>query len=599
MPYNKNTNWSNEEEYLNNLIKTGNAGEKAWAQNQLGALSQAKSQYGNPVTPTAPAATTNPYNESTNFANESAYLTDLSKNGSAGEQAWANNQMDVLNDAMAQYGVVTNSPTMLKSSYAPTGTYNDADLPTEAKAQIEAFKQAYDEAIAKGDTAAAEKAHAGAEAVRAQYGYSGGTDGSDKIALANIGLASNDILSWNDIYDAANPKPTYEEPTVNGNKYSEETERLLSEILSREDFSYNVETDPLYAQFKTMYNREGDRAMRDTLAEAASSAGGMNSYAITAAQQANNYYASQLNDKIPELHQLAYEMYLQDKESKVENLGLLSQLDDKQYNRYRDTMSDYWNDKSFAYGTYTDAITQGNWEKTFDYNQSVNDRDYQTNQQAAARDEVWKLISIGVTPSADLVAKAGMNQTDIDLAVAAVKGSYTSDNGNTSNNNGYTGNKGNSGNSGNTSNNSDYTGTPTATTGVTDELRKKAASFTSNNALANWAYGLSDSGVIEEEDADKLIAEFMDHDEKFKFDENNEPTKEYSYSDMVKSTNGWEVLDDGGFNWFWGVDNNAIVKAPNGERVRLDNLVDKLVSEGMTKDDAKAAVKALQGNLKM
>lgn len=60
MSYNKNTNWANEEEYLNNLIKTGSAGEKAWAQNQLGVLSNAKSQYGGDITPTAPSATSNP-----------------------------------------------------------------------------------------------------------------------------------------------------------------------------------------------------------------------------------------------------------------------------------------------------------------------------------------------------------------------------------------------------------------------------------------------------------------------------------------------------------------------------------------------------------
>ena len=99
--------------------------------------------------------------------------------------------------------------------------------------------------------------------------------------------------------------------------------------------------DPLYQQYAKMYQREGDRAMKETLAEAAAGAGGMNTYAITAAQQANNYYNSQLNDKIPELYQLAYDMYINDKESKVQNLGILQNMDATQYNRYRDTINDY------------------------------------------------------------------------------------------------------------------------------------------------------------------------------------------------------------------------------------------------------------------
>jgi hypothetical protein len=281
-------------------------------------------------------------------------------------------------------------------------------------------------------------------------------------------------------------------------------DRLLNQILNRGDFSYDASSDPLYQQYAEMYKREGDRAMRETLAEAASGAGGMNSYAITAAQQANNYYNSQLNDKIPELYQLAYQMYLQDKESMVQDLGLLQDMDAAQYNRYRDTINDYYNDKNFAYGVYQDAVNQGNWQTDFNYNAMVNDRDFNyndvwnnkewerdqtrydkewerdqtrydnewerdqtrydnewntnqawkekewnayenewnTNQawkekewnaaqeetaynkdiyaRESAKEEVWKLIQLGVTPSTDLIAKAGMSEDDVTLAAEAV-----------------------------------------------------------------------------------------------------------------------------------------------------------------------------------
>ena len=44
--YNANTNWANQEKYLNNLISSGSAGNKAWAQNELTKLNEAKQQYG-------------------------------------------------------------------------------------------------------------------------------------------------------------------------------------------------------------------------------------------------------------------------------------------------------------------------------------------------------------------------------------------------------------------------------------------------------------------------------------------------------------------------------------------------------------------------
>lgn len=177
-------------------------------------------------------------------------------------------------------------------------------------------------------------------------------------------------------------------------KYDPRIDALLNEILNRDDFSYDAMNDPLYQQYAAMYQRNGDRAMKETMAEAAAGAGGMNTYAITAAQQANSYYNSQLNDKIPQLYQLAYEMYLQDKESKVQDLGLLQNMDATQYARYRDTMNDFKDDRNFALGLYNDAVAQGNWNKTFDFNSMVDNRnfgyeDFWNNKNFNYNDE-WK-----------------------------------------------------------------------------------------------------------------------------------------------------------------------------------------------------------------
>lgn len=241
----------------------------------------------------------------------------------------------------------------------------------------------------------------------------------------------------------ATPEFTWDEARPTAPQTDPRIEEMLNKILNRDAFSYNVADDPLYQQYAQMYQREGDRAMRETMAEAAAGAGGMNSYAVTAAQQAANYYNSQLNDRIPELYQLAYEMYLTDIDNQVRDLGLLQDMDATQYNRYRDTMSDWMADRNFAYGMYQDDVEQNNWRSQFDYNAMIDNRDFNYNDywknkgwdanqaqldrennrtdRKDAEEQVWNYISMGISPDADLIASAGMNPSTVNAAVAEVQ----------------------------------------------------------------------------------------------------------------------------------------------------------------------------------
>lgn len=165
-------------------------------------------------------------------------------------------------------------------------------------------------------------------------------------------------------YDAwmqENPAPTFQ------SAYNAKIDELMNAMLNREKFSYDAESDPLYQQYKSMYTREGNRSMNDTLVAAASGAGGMSSYAMTAAQQANNYYMAQLGDKIPELQQLAYEMYMNDLGQQRQDIGMLMDKDSVDYGRFRDSMSDWNNDRNFAYGQYRDQMGDYQWGTEFNY----------------------------------------------------------------------------------------------------------------------------------------------------------------------------------------------------------------------------------------
>lgn len=239
-------------------------------------------------------------------------------------------------------------------------------------------------------------------------------------------------------FDLTSGRPSY------SSDYSSRIDDMLNQILNREDFSYDLNTDPLYAQYQTQYNREGNRAMNDTLAAAASGAGGMNSYAVTAAQQANDYYNAQLMDKIPELYQIAYNMYLTDIDNQVRDLGLLQNMDDRQYSRYRDTISDWENDRNFAYNLYRDDMGDYQWNKSFEYNagrDQINDERYENewnysvdqNERETAYNQAMDFLSMGIMPDDDILAAAGITKAQAEairqLALAEMYGSGSSGSG--------------------------------------------------------------------------------------------------------------------------------------------------------------------------
>lgn len=295
--------------------------------------------------------------------------------------------------------VSTDYAQYLGGGYSPTGSYNDAGMNAADLAKINDYKSQYYTAMSLNDQAGMDAAHAAAEAIRAAYGYSGGKDGSENIGGVETAQNIAGLMRW-----MQSTQPSYQ------SQYNTQIDQMLNKILNREAFSYDVASDPLYQQYQTQYQREGNRAMNDTLASVASGAGGMNSYAVTAAQQANDYYNAQMADKIPELYQLAYEMYLQDIDNQVRDLGLLQQMDDIQYSRYRDTMSDWRNDLNFAYGAYRDSVGDEQWQKSFDYNAS---QDSKADAQARITEYIMAGGAVSELDPA-IVASSGYTQAELD-----------------------------------------------------------------------------------------------------------------------------------------------------------------------------------------
>jgi hypothetical protein len=107
--------------------------------------------------------------------------------------------------------------------------------------------------------------------------------------------------------------------------------------------------------------------MMDTMGQAAKMTGGYgNSYAQMAGQQAYQGYLQGLNDKVPELYQLALDRYNQQGQDLLSKYGLLNTQEQQAYDRY---LNDYnlWNtDRAFDYGAYRDAVSDDQWQTSFD-----------------------------------------------------------------------------------------------------------------------------------------------------------------------------------------------------------------------------------------
>lgn len=119
--------------------------------------------------------------------------------------------------------------------------------------------------------------------------------------------------------------------------YGSTIEDLMGKINNYGSFEYDPQKDAIYSAYKKQYLREGDRAGANAMAQAAAASGGVpSSYAVTAGQQAGNYYAGQLADMIPTLEQNAYQRYIQDFGVLQDKLGTYQQQDATDYQRYLD-----------------------------------------------------------------------------------------------------------------------------------------------------------------------------------------------------------------------------------------------------------------------
>lgn len=211
----------------------------------------------------------------------------------------------------------------------------DEKLSEQAKAGIRSAKADYERASAVGDKVAMAKANATANRIRKQYGgYEGGSDGSAYYPVKIAEVSS---------------RPTYT------SDYSEPAKKVRQDILSRAEFTFDLESDPMYKLYEKVYTKAGNDAYDRAMATGALKTGGIvNTNAVTAATQAQGYFNTLLADKATELYDKAYDRYVDGVKRDYDKLEMLDSADYTDYIRFRDRVDDYESDRKYSYDAYRD-----------------------------------------------------------------------------------------------------------------------------------------------------------------------------------------------------------------------------------------------------
>ena len=191
-----------------------------------------------------------------------------------------------------------------------------------------------------------------------------------------------------------------QKPGAYTSTWSDQLNETIAQILNRDKFSYDLNEDALYQQYKDQYMMLGQQASMDAMGQAAALTGGYgNSYAQGVGQQAYQSYLQKLNEVVPELYGMARDQYNQEGQALYDQASLLAGMEDQDYGRYRDSLSDYytelnrltedaryqgeqdyakWADKlNLDYGMHRDQVADSQWQAEFDEAKRQYDQQYE------------------------------------------------------------------------------------------------------------------------------------------------------------------------------------------------------------------------------
>ena len=334
---------------------------------------------------------------------------------------------------------------------------------------------------------------------------------------------------------------------------------------NRPDFSYDVNGDALYQQYKDQYINQGRLAMMDTMGQAAAMTGGYgNSYASSVGNQAYQGYLQKLNEVVPDLYNMAYNMYQQEGEDLkyaydvarddyntkygewADSLGFWqseqNRLDTNAYNEANIDWSKFDSNRNYHTGLYNTAL---DWATNNENTQYTNA--FAEYQQGKAEEQWNKNYELQADAQRIAELQAGVKRDSKGKIVSVA--------------------------------------TPT---GASDKdlknIESKLSKMSNNGEMDEYLISLEQQGIISEDERADLYAKYRIQEQK------------------ALNERSWTMTNNGGNNLlgFWSsdkyIDDNAKAKDQYGNEYSMRDLYNEL-EDSMGADAAKKYVLKLQKDL--
>ncbi len=390
-----------------------------------------------------------------------------------------------------------------------------------------------------------------------------------KKKYSNIDLSkyNSGYKASQDVVNAQNQKLNAENAVTNYGDFNygrqDAYDQAINALTNREKFKYDLNGDALYQQYKDQYITQGKQAMMDTIGQASAMTGGYgNSYAATVGNQTYQGYLQQLNNKIPELYQLALDKYNSEGDQLAQTYGVLAQDRQTAYGEWGDTYNRLVGERDYSSNEYNNAYnrdyTTWNDNKTYDTSQYWNE--YNTGYQAdrdAIADAQWQKQFDAEQAWKQKEFDEALRQYNEQMALQKQKVSYSS-----GGSGGTSGGTGGGTGSGETASGNGKTSVPSSALQAALKLYN-----------ANGQQG---------------VDQYLDENPNYDAATIINYCKQYGDIQNSKSFGDrkWTVVDDGGINWFGGVDNNAKLQDHYGNTYTAKQLKAKLKESGYSDKQA-------------
>ena len=188
---------------------------------------------------------------------------------------------------------------------------------------------------------------------------------------------------------------------VYSDTYGAQVRSLQKQLTERSPFTYSIDKDALFKQYRDRYQSLGRRAMEDTMGRAQNMTGGYgNSYAQTAGQQSYQTYLGELSEVTPKLYAQALERYKQEGQDLQDRYDAARALEQQEYSRHQDELDAYNRDMSRLQAQADQAYDRGYQQYLEEYKQA-GDRYTRL---------VYMMEKLGYRPSEEELLAAGLTR---------------------------------------------------------------------------------------------------------------------------------------------------------------------------------------------